>query len=128
MPTIKVRSRAQRQVSDFKQLFNGVKKFVGWRHDATLGEDVEIIDENGQRRRVRQGGFVQLEEDVELDVSDREIALEYRKALAQGDLWPADQTACDFANDGGFAKAVAGQDVVLDLSFGKEPKKPKKEG
>lgn len=127
MPTIKVRARGNALVSDFKQLFNGVKKYVGWKHDPTLGVDVEIMNEQGQKQKVRQGGFVRLEEDVELDVSDPEIALEYRKALAQKDLWPADEACAAFANAGGFAEKVGGEAIKFDPHFGEKPK-PKKEG
>lgn len=127
MLTIKVRSvpakgegQAAPMVADFKQLFNGVKRFVGWNHDPKLGDVVEVLNDKGTRDKIRQGGWVRSSEVVELDVSDPEIAREYRLALAQGDLAPADAETAAWANEGGFALKVGGAPVKFTP--------PKKEG
>lgn len=129
MPSIKVRARGVALVPNYAHLFAGRKSFVGWEFDAKLGDPVEILDENGSPKRVHPSGWRKLSSDVELDVSNSEFALEYRKHLANGDLFPADEATASFANEGGFAQKVSGKPVKFDPLFGEDsPKKTKKEG
>lgn len=109
---IVVRSRGTALVADLRHQDAGTKKFVGWKLDPSLGDEVEVMDDRGVKTKVRQGGFVKLEEDVTLDVSNPEYAVEYARALAHGDLWPADEATAAFAT------ARTGKPVKFDPLFG----------
>ena len=80
----------------------GRRRFVGRKHDATLG--AAFRDENGVEHR--QGGFPPSHSPVQPhEVDDR---AEYRQHVREGDLWPADEATA----------AACG--VRFDPSFGGE--------
>lgn len=79
-------------VPDYKQLFRGKKCFVGWKHDSSLGDEVEYVEEDGRKVKVRSGGFrMQMGVVVALDVADMSIARRYARHIADGDLLAADK-------------------------------------
>lgn len=115
---LRVRARGTSLVTDYKQLFNGVKAFVGWRHDPALGEDAVVHDEKGRKVRVRQGGFQRIDDVVEIDDPELAHMREYACAIADGDLWPGDEAAAEYA------ARMTGKPVKFDPTFG-EPKPSK---
>jgi hypothetical protein len=120
-PKIRVLSRGTALVPDYAALIGaGMKRFVGWVHDPTLGE--KFTDpENGQIKRT--GGFVKLTDEHAVIPADSPYMGEYIRHVREGDLWPADPasaTACGVAFESDF--------------FGEHPKmtakysKPKMDG
>ena len=74
---------------NFEAFDAGVRRFVGWQYDPTVGAE----DEKG----VAQGGFV-----MKLDGEMVPVTAEYILALKQGDLLPADEISAKFAPIGSF--------------------------
>lgn len=68
---------------NFEAFDAGVRRFIGWRFDPTIGE----LDEKG----MAQGGFVMTEPELVA------VRAEYMQALKQGDLLPADEISAKFA-------------------------------
>lgn len=68
---------------NFEAFDAGVRRFIGWRFDPTVGE----VDEKG----IAQGGFVMAEPELV------PVRAEYIKALKSGDLAPADALSAQFA-------------------------------
>ena len=89
------------QVVDVAAQERGLKRFVGWKHDPTLGVEfdhfVEQPDKTVKAEKRRSGGFVGTGVAEQVDVSEPEHAKHYRDALRDGDLLPADQATATWA-------------------------------
>lgn len=82
---LKVKAKGTAMVHNFEALDAGVLRFVGRKHDPTIGETVEVI-ENNLKRTIKTGGWAPTGEAEE--VPDRH---EYRHAVKAGDLEAADE-------------------------------------
>lgn len=71
MQTLKVFTSGRAMVTDHKALSSGVRRYIGRQYDPTLG---------------KAGGWVPNEEPQEIENS-----ADYRQAVREGDLLPADQ-------------------------------------
>ncbi len=91
---LRVRSRGDALVQDYAAMDAGVRRFIGWRRDASLRDEAAAID----------GGFVSTGADVELP-----FRAEYVTALKDGSLWPADKATAELAG------------VPFDPNFGESP-------
>lgn len=78
MSKLKVKLNSKAMVPDFRALAAGILRFVGRRHDPSIGEK----DKDG----VPQGGWVPTDEVIELDV-----CREYLDEIKSGALIPADE-------------------------------------
>ena len=121
MKLLRVRARGEALVANQKHQDNGIKSFVGWKHDASLGEDALVLDEKGAKQKIRQGGWKQLDSVVEIDSSNPEHLREYAVAIADGDLWAGDEAAAEIA------RRMTGKPVQFDPLFG-APKSDVKKG
>jgi hypothetical protein len=85
----------------------GMRKFHGWKHDATMGPT--FIDPETKQTR-HHGAFVKhigVDKAIEIDMRDEHLG-EYLRHLRDGDLWAADE----------FTARTAG--VKWDKTFGGE--------
>lgn len=78
MSKLKVKLNSKAMVPDYKALAAGILRFVGRRHDLSVGDK----DSKG----VPQGGFVPTDEVLELDV-----CREYLDEIKSGALIPVDE-------------------------------------
>jgi hypothetical protein len=86
-PELRVLSRGVAMVQDYGALLGGMKRFHGWRHDASLGEAFKD-PESGQQKNA--GGFVKHPDVVVTIPADSPHMTEYRRHVREGDLWAAD--------------------------------------
>ena len=85
MKKLRVLARGTAMVFDLERHDAGVRRFVGRKHDRTLGSATR--DESGNE--VRQGGWPPSHKPVEPD--EVPFRAEYMLAVRDGDLWPADE-------------------------------------
>jgi hypothetical protein len=97
--TLRVRRKGTAMVPHY-EAHPQVRKFHGWKFDPTVGEEFEHPE---HKQVMRAGGFVG--HDLPIEVPD---TVEYRRALRDGDLWPADQAT---------AQAVG---IPFDPTFGEK--------
>ena len=82
---LRVLARGLAMVPHLESFDAGTKRFVGRKHDRTLG--AAFRDENGQEHR--QGGWPPGHHPAQPhELDDR---AEYRQAVREGDLWAADE-------------------------------------
>ena len=90
---LRVLAREGRMVFDLERHGAGIRRYVGRKHDRTLGAVFREMDEGGTENEYRQGGWPASHKPAEPDeMPDR---VEYRNALRDGDLWPADKETAD---------------------------------
>jgi hypothetical protein len=81
---LRVLPRGKALVPNYEAQEGGVRRFHGWKHDASLGPS--FVDESTKVMH-HHGGFVKgVGEVVELPMRG-----EYIRHLRDGDLWPADE-------------------------------------
>jgi hypothetical protein len=70
-----------------------VRRFHGWKHDATLGPQFKVKDDLGRETAMtaHHGGFVKQLGQITAVGLRSEFAGEYIRHLRDGDLWPADE-------------------------------------
>ena len=83
---LRLRARGSALVPHYGAQEQGVKRFVGRRHDPSIG--TPYIDEHG--RSCMSGGWVSLE-DAEEVVSSREHLADYMRHVKDGDCEAADE-------------------------------------
>ena len=89
MAKLRVLARGVAMVPHIESYEAGARRFVGRKHDATLG--AAFRDDQGVERR--QGGWPPSHSPAEPhEVADR---AEYRQHVREGDLWPADKATAD---------------------------------
>jgi hypothetical protein len=134
---LRVLSREGAMVPDFDRHMHGRKAFIGWRHDPTLGRKFLDLTVSPPVER-QQGGWVQVSEVVEivreasLDPSDYDrlapgtvIASNdawtcYRRAVAEGDLFAADQATLDACKGAALDPTKAGLAQLAPSASGKK--------
>lgn len=97
--TLRVLPRGTAMVQDYERMGKHGQPalFHGWRHDSTLGEEYRDPEFRDVKTKVgpvrRDGGFVKhCPEIIEVPNS-----VEYRRALVDKSLWPADQATAQEA-------------------------------
>lgn len=98
MITLKVFSKAGAMVPDFRALAAGRTDKIGWMWDPTLGDGVNT-----------KGGFVRIETAVDVTPVSVDHLNEYKKALRDGDLLPADEATAEAC---GLPKPVMAETAV----------------
>lgn len=98
--TLRVRRKGTAMVPHY-EAHPQVRRFHGWKHDPTAGE--EFVNHETQKRQMG-GAFVGHDEDIEVPDT-----VEYRRHLRDGDLWPAD------------AETAQAAGVPFDPAFGEQP-------
>jgi hypothetical protein len=89
-----------------------VRRFHGWKHDPTAGE--EFSDPNDHGKVKAQGAFVGHDADIAVPNT-----VDYRRAVADGDLWPANQETaqeCGVPFDSTFGEAPEPKPALVSLS------------
>lgn len=76
--TLRLRARGTAMVTDYEAMDAGVKRFIGWKLNPSLGE---------------AGGFESND-----SITEKPARAEYLMALASGDLWPADKDTAEAAS------------------------------
>ena len=91
---IRVRLVGDGMIPDYEAMEDGVMRFHGWRHDPNVGREVTVFargDKKGEKpvaRKVRSGGFVKADGDVDLVLPFR---AEYLQEVQAGSLIPLDE-------------------------------------
>ena len=94
--TLRVRRKGTAMVPDY-EAHTHVRRFHGWKHDPTLGEEFVVhpgsmLPGETPGARKRHGAWVGHDEVREVPMS-----AEYLRHLRDGDLWPADQATAQAA-------------------------------
>lgn len=92
MPIVKAHGEAL--VPDYTALEHGVRRYIGRRHDATIGTDAEVFDpDRGEKVRFKTGGWVPTDEPQEVPP-----LIEYARHIADGDLEAGDDETLAWAS------------------------------
>lgn len=94
--TLKLKARGTALIVDHKAMSAGARRFIGRKHDATIG---------------RNGGWPPADKPAEVSNTD-EFAADYRRAVKHGDLWAADEATAEACG------------VKFDPLFGEQPAPP----
>ncbi len=109
-PPLKFLPRGSGMVTDYTAMRSGIRRFHGYRHDATLGPKMPLVDAQGVPTGAvgNHGAFVkQLGDVITVPFEDQHRG-EYIRAMRDGDLWPADE----------YTSSLCG--VPFDKTFGGE--------
>ena len=90
---MRVLARGTAMVFDLERHEAGVRRFVGRKHDRTLGSVFRERDASGTENEHRQGGWPASHHPGQPD--EVPYRAEYHFALRDGDLWAADKATAD---------------------------------
>lgn len=90
---LRVLARGTAMVFDLERHEAGVRRFIGRKHDRTLGAVFVERDHTGVDNQHRQGGWPASHHPREPD--EVPYRAEYLFAIRDGDLWPADKATAD---------------------------------
>lgn len=103
---LRVLARGDRTVFDLERHEAGIRRYVGRKHDRTLGVVFTERDAGGTDNQHRQGGWPASHKPAEPD--ELPYRAEYLFAIRDGDLWAADKETADICG------------VAFDPTFGGE--------
>jgi hypothetical protein len=101
--TLKLHARGTALCQDYEAMMQGVRRYIGWRHNPTLGQE---FTDRGTGEKKMSGGWEKTGELVEKTFASVVLAHQYIHEIKHGALWAGDEETARLAG------------VKFDPSFG----------